>query len=199
MVASEVKPTVVQTTLPGTEDAVIGTIVLAFDNDPPARWLFPEPHQYLANFPRFTRAFGGNAFASQTAFHTPGFGGAALWLPPGVEPDEAALVAIIEEAVEADRRSTVFGLLEALARFHPHGPHWYLPMIGVDPAHQGQGLGTTLLRDTLMHVDDDHLPAYLESTNPMNIPLYKRHGFELQATIRIGTAPPLFPMLRPAR
>lgn len=29
--------------------------------------------------------------------------------------------------------------------------------------------------------------------------LYRRHGFEVRDTIQVGSSPPIFPMLRPAR
>jgi hypothetical protein len=45
----------------------------------------------------------------------------------------------------------------------------------------------------------ERLPAYLESTNPRNILLYERHGFEVIGAIRIGNCSPIFPMLRVAR
>jgi hypothetical protein len=38
-----------------------------------------------------------------------------------------------------------------------------------------------------------------ESTNPRNVPLYERHGFERLGTIQSGSSPPLFPMLRRPR
>ena len=41
--------------------------------------------------------------------------------------------------------------------------------------------------------------ACLESSNPKNIPLYERHGFELLGTIQVGASPPIFPMLRKIR
>jgi hypothetical protein len=59
--------------------------------------------------------------------------------------------------------------------------------------------GSTLLRHGLVQCDRDHVAAYLESTNPANIPLYRRHGFEVLTTIQLGSSPPIFPMLRPAR
>jgi ribosomal protein S18 acetylase RimI-like enzyme len=86
-----------------------------------------------------------------------------------------------------------------MAGYHPPGPHWYLPLIGVDPIHQNKGRGDALLRNTLARCDRDHVAAYLESTNPANITLYQRHGFEIRGKIQIGSSPPLFPMLRPAR
>jgi hypothetical protein len=40
------------------------------------------------------------------------------------------------------------------------------------------------------------LAAYLESTNPRNISLYVRFGFEIVGTIQVGSSPPIFPMRR---
>ena len=81
---------------------------------------------------------------------------------------------------------------------HPQEPHWYLAIIGVDAAHQSKGLGTRLLQGALARCDEEGLIAYLESSNPANIPLYERHGFRVATEIRSGDAPPMFPMLRPA-
>jgi hypothetical protein len=51
----------------------------------------------------------------------------------------------------------------------------------------------------LERIDRDRLPAYLESSNPRNISLYRRHGFEELGTIQVGSSPPIVPMLRHAR
>ena len=123
------------------------------------------------------------------------YAGAALWLPPGSELDEAAIGA----SLPSGREGEFAAVFEAMASYHPQEPHWYLPLIGVDPARHRKGFGAALLQDTLRRCDQDHVAAYLESTNPANITLYQRHGFELRGTIQVGSAPPLFPMLRPAR
>jgi ribosomal protein S18 acetylase RimI-like enzyme len=86
-----------------------------------------------------------------------------------------------------------------MSHYHPHEPHWYLAVIGVDAARQGFGLGSMLVQHTLASCDKDQVPAYLESTNPKNIPFYERHGFELLGTIQAGASPPMFPMLRKPR
>jgi ribosomal protein S18 acetylase RimI-like enzyme len=174
-------------------------MVLAFGSDPPARWMFPDPHQYLSHFPHFVRAFGGRALDHRSAYYVDNFAGVSLWLPPGVQPDETALVALLERSVSAERLPYVFAILEQLGRFHPTEAHWYLPMTGVDPSKQGNGYGSTMLRHALQGIDQDQLPAYLESTNPGNIGLYERHGFKLLGTIEVADAPPMFPMLREAR
>jgi hypothetical protein len=47
--------------------------------------------------------------------------------------------------------------------------------------------------------DRDRMPAYLESSNPVNIPLYERFGFQVIGKIQSGASPVLTPMFRPAR
>ena len=90
-------------------------------------------------------------------------------------------------------------IFEQMEKFHPTEPHWYLPMIGVDPAHQGAGTGAALMTEALKAVDRDGVIAYLESSNPKNITLYQRHGFEVIGEIQSGSSPVLRPMLRKAR
>ncbi|CAN5891058.1 GNAT family N-acetyltransferase [soil metagenome] len=188
------------TTAASEIEQAVAVIVLAFSTDPVARWANPDPVQYLTYFPAGVRAFGGRAFEHGTGHHLSGFAGAALWLPPGVLPDEEALGAAVEASVpEKELQAEVFAVFERMGSYHPAEPHWYLPLIGVDPAHQRKGYGSVLLQHALSQCDRDHAPAYLESSNPANIPLYERHGFEVLGTIQVGSSPPIFPMLRPAR
>jgi hypothetical protein len=85
--------------------SAISTIVLGFAADPMARWVWPDSSQYLRIMPQFVKAFGGRAFENGTAYITEAARAAALWLPPGVQPDEAAMGAIITEALQpGDRR-----------------------------------------------------------------------------------------------
>jgi ribosomal protein S18 acetylase RimI-like enzyme len=184
---------------PDEEGPAIDTVVLAFAADPVTRWAWPHAHQYLAAMPRFSRAFGGNAFISGGAHCTPEHTGVALWLPPGVHPDEDRLGELMESTTSPAARDAGPAIFEQMAKYHPSEPHWYLPLIGVDPAHQGKGHGDALMAYALERCDRDKLPAYLESTNPRNITLYRRHGFVPLGTIQVGSAPPLVPMLRHPR
>ena len=70
-------------------DAITKLLTLAFSGDPGTRATFPEPGRYLERFPLFAEAYGGRAYDHGTAFVTDDIGGAALWLPPGVEQDAA--------------------------------------------------------------------------------------------------------------
>ena len=69
----------------------------------------------------------------------------------------------------------------------------------MDQAYQGRGLGAQLMKYALAKVDALGLPAYLESSNPLNMSLYKRHGFEEMGSIQSGSSPAIVPMLREAR
>lgn len=189
----------VRTLAAADEARAISTVVMAFASDPMTRWTWPEAHQYLAHMPALARAFGSGAFVHNGAYGIEGHAGVALWLPPGIKPDEDALVAIVESTAPASVRQDAFGVFEQMAGYHPSSPHWYLPLIGVDPAHQGKGLGDALMRHALERCDRDQLPAYLESSNPRNISLYQRHGFEVLGTIQVGSSPSLVPMLRKPR
>lgn len=177
----------------------IAVVMLSFSTDPVVRWCYPDPHQYLAHFPDFVKAFAGKAFEQRTAYYVDGFSGAALWLPPGIEPDEEEMVALLQRTVSERLQEEVFGVLEQMGSYHPSEPHWYLPLIGVETMQQRQDLGSALMKHALIRCDRDKKLAYLESTNPESIPLYERHGFELLGTIQVGSSPPVFPMLRKPR
>lgn len=177
----------------------IAVLTLAFSLDPMARWSLSDPVKYLAAFPSITKAFGGSAFEQGTAYIANGFTGAALWLPPGARSDEASLTKIFNENTSDDVKEDMQVIFEQMEKFHPTEPHWYLPMIGVDPAHQGAGIGSALMTEALKAVDNDGLIAYLESSNPRNISLYQRYGFEVIGEIQSGSSPVLRPMLRRAR
>ena len=109
------------------------------------------------------------------------------------------MVALVEESLPKERHRTVFELFEKMGAGHPNEPHWYLPMIGVDTLQQNKGIGSALMRHALERCDEEDLPAYLESSNPRNISLYRRFGFEAIGKIRAGGSPPMVPMLRKPR
>lgn len=178
------------------ERPIIDVLVRANWEDPVARWVWPDSQQFLMHFPSFVRAFGGKAFAHGSAYYVDGYVGAALWLPPDVHPDEEALIALVQQTVSEHIQKDFFAVFEQMGRYHPSEPHWYLPLMGVDPSQQGKGFGSALLQHTLIQFDRDNKLAYLESSNPRNISLYKRHGFELLGSIQIGTSPSMAPMLR---
>lgn len=175
---------------------LLQTIVLAFANDPMARWASPDPAVYLDRRDEFFGAMGGAAFEHGTAFVADDGAGVALWLPPGVEGNGERMGAIMDEQTPAHRKAEMDALFAQMEAHHLHEPHWYLPLIAADPARQGQGIGTALMAAAIERIDADGRPAYLESSNPRNVPLYERFGFETIGEIQTETSPVLTPMVR---
>ena len=154
---------------------------------------FPSvPYQHAQLY----AAIWSGAFSHNSAHCTEDYSGAALWLPPDVQADEEALGQIVGQTMSEAVQSDLGTVMEQMAKYHPTEPHWYLPVIGVDPADQGKGHGGALLTYALQQCDRDGSLAYLESTNPRNIGLYQRHGLEAIGEIQAGTSPPIVPMLR---
>ena len=177
----------------------IACVVAAFIADPLCRFAWPAPHQYLEAMPEAARSFAGASFEHGSADVAQIFAGAGLWLPPGIHPDVAALEETFRASAEPQHLDDLLTTFEKMDEWHPEEPHWYLPIIGVEPNAQGSGLGGALMRHATARADRDGLPAYLESSNPRNISLYERHGFEAMGEIRIGQGPLVTPMFRHPR
>ena len=165
---------------------IVAAIAMAFAADPFVRWMYPDPNQYLSNIHEMLIKFGGRAFDHGTAYYLDGFLGAALWLPPDVHPDEDALAAHMTNSLSASIQEAAFAVFEQMEECHPSVPHWYLPLLAVDPLHQNNGYGSMLLSHAIERFDNESITAYLESSNPQNISLYKRYGFEIITEIPAG-------------
>lgn len=177
----------------------IATLVAAFEADAAARSIYPDHEDYGRHFPGFLLAFGGRAFEAGVVDHVPVGRAAALWFPPGLEPDGDAIMEHLESTVPPERFGPLARGMEFQAGLHPHEPHWYLPWIGVIPSAQGDGLGSALLSRGLARADIERHPAYLEATNRRNAILYARHGFEVAGIVDAPGYPEIIAMWRPAK
>ncbi len=169
---------------------------MAFATDPVSRWIWPEPHRYLSSVERFAKTHGGKAFFNKTAYFVGTYSGAALWLPPNVYPDVDTMMEILQRTGSEEAKRIGPEVFEKMDNFHPNKPHWYLPLLGVDPRFHEKGAGTALVEHSTAAFDKENILANLESSNERNISLYKRHGFELLGTIQENTSPSISPMIR---
>jgi len=176
----------------------IETMITAFAADPVIRWVYSEPWRYLGRYGGFIQAFGGQAFDDGTAWSLDGSKAAAIWLSPDSQLDGDAIVGYLQDTVAAGKIDDLLSVIEQMDTGHPDEPHWYLAWLGVDAASQGQGLGSELLRRCLEIIDRDHVPAYLDNTNPRNAAMYERQGFVVTGESQAGACPPLSGMLRAA-
>jgi ribosomal protein S18 acetylase RimI-like enzyme len=79
---------------------------------------------------------------------------------------------------------------EVAEKSKPLAPHYYLGVIGVDPAMHGLGFGKQLLRSFCDLSAGDPLSSgvYLETANPSNLQFYKRAGFKETGRGILGSA-----------
>jgi ribosomal protein S18 acetylase RimI-like enzyme len=184
--------------------AVRAALARAFQDDPWVGFLFRDdasrPRRLTAGFDLYLRR---HWLPRGACFTTDRAAGAACWMPPGAwKPSLLDRVKMLPGLARATRRDTprllrLFGLLE---KHHPDDrPHWYLPIVGVDPAWQGRGFGSALLRPILERCDAEGTGAYLEASTPRNRALYERHGFEVTGELRLPDGTPGWPMWREPR
>jgi ribosomal protein S18 acetylase RimI-like enzyme len=132
---------------------------------------------------------------------------AALWIPPERADmklpwwEEVRLFPTIVSFTGVAGLPRVDAFRKAADKHHPKTkPHFYLMTIGVEPKFQGQGLGSALLEANLAAIDTKGLPTYLESSNEKNVPLYRRHGYQVINEFRpVSDGPPLWGMWREAK
>jgi GNAT superfamily N-acetyltransferase len=183
---------------------VVSSLARAFYDDPVVgRWSFPDDSRRMKRLERGFDLYTRRIWLRHgSCYTTEGLGGAAMWMPPGtwhmssLEQLRLLPAMLARFGTDHGRLIRLFGALEAR---HPHDPHHYLPAIGVDPGWQGEGIGTALLQPVLEECDREGLPAYLESSNPRNIPLYERHGFAVTEEASVGDSPPFWRMWREPR
>ena len=70
----------------------------------------------------FIKAFASKALPNGSAYFVDGYGGAALWLPPNVLPNEEELLAILRSTISEQRLETAFMLFEEMGTSHPKSP-----------------------------------------------------------------------------
>ncbi len=180
----------------------------AFDEDPLMVWVMPDAVRRGRDLRRFFAASLHDAARFGRVDLSPDGAGVAVWMAPGRFRMTPLRMLRSGHALLPLRLGPATYL--RLTRLHDHtlmlhnrtitSPHWYLLGIGVEPARQRQGLGGALLRPALERADRDRLPAYLETSNAANLPLYERLGFRIAIHGRLpDDGPAIWAMLRAGR
>ena len=65
-----------------------------------------------------------------------------FWLPPNAHPDVEQLTTLLLSTGSDEAKKDGPKVFEKMGSYHPKEPHWYFPLLGVDPLHQGNGLGS---------------------------------------------------------
>jgi ribosomal protein S18 acetylase RimI-like enzyme len=175
---------IVRLTAADIEDAA-DVLARSFCYDPCAIHVLPEEeHREDLLFWYFgTMVQYGLRFGEVVA--TANGGGVAVWLPSDSEQHDVDRVrhrGLVDapEVLGAEGFTRLVGItghLDRVRKMLLPPQHWYLPAIGVDPAHQGRGVGGALLRWGCSRADVAGAPCYLETFRQRNAAFYERHGF----------------------
>ncbi|WP_433550973.1 GNAT family N-acetyltransferase [Micromonospora zamorensis] len=165
---------------PADRDAVIASLVAAFVKDPVLRHLFSDEETY----PRYAATFFGNLFDKRvhrsSIWTIAGGASVAIWEPPA-EP--AAAGHSTPARYPADVQARVQSYDDAVHAALPAFPFWYLGVLGTHPDSAGRGWGRAVMRAGLDRAAADGLPAILETSNPANVELYRRAGWEVVGSL----------------
>ena len=114
--------------------------------------------------------------------------GLAVWLlpQPPQKANRAALQkrAFLETTLSAEGCANYYRIVDfmrAKAARLVDDAAWYLSIVAVDPAVQGQGLGRKLLEPTIAEADRAGVTCYLETFGERNLAFYQRLGFAATA------------------
>jgi GNAT superfamily N-acetyltransferase len=159
-------------------------IARAFHDDALTVHLYPDDETRVRLAPlmfealvRYDQLFG-------QVDYLPGFTAVATWLRPGETaetPDRLAQAGFddLPDDVPLEALDSFFGAIgPAIASFAPE-PHWHLRLLGVDPGHQGGGLGAVVLRHGIDRAARSGHPVVLETFAERAVPFYLRNGFDL--------------------
>jgi ribosomal protein S18 acetylase RimI-like enzyme len=186
------------------------TLSRAFQDDPLLCFLVPDPLSRaralltIMNSVLVDAAPLGEVWVARQG---PTITGVAGWLPPGAYPrgirrETTSVIRDLRSAHRLGRRAlSGMRIYAAIDRAHSQvdEPHWYLAVLGTDPAWQRRGVGSALVAEVLQRIDKDGMRAYLETTKPENVPWYRHHGFEVVTEIDARGCPKVWAMGRHPR
>ncbi|WP_231655774.1 GNAT family N-acetyltransferase, partial [Streptomyces clavuligerus] len=108
----------------------------------------------------------------------------AVWTTPERDPSPGFAEVGPQIAELAGDRAAAYEAVErAVDPYRPKEPVWFLGSVAVDPAAQGQGLGSAVIRPGLAAADAAGCPAFLETATERNVRLYERLGFTVTADL----------------
>jgi GNAT superfamily N-acetyltransferase len=161
---------------PADRERIVSSLVAAFPGDPVLRFLFPGDDDYRRGAPVFFGHLFDKRVNRSTIWTIEGGASTAIWEPPG-----GGDVPATEMALSPEGRERMAAYDDALHATLPDEPFWYLGVLGTHPAAAGRRLGRAVMATGLRRATEDGLPAFLETSNPANVELYRRAGWEVVA------------------
>jgi GNAT superfamily N-acetyltransferase len=182
---------------------VAACLASAFYEDPLwGHWTFPDESRRRRDLLPFmtlqTRLGAAHGWIAMTAAGE----SVAIWTPPGASygsPEQEPMITEVLDRLFGARAPAIHDLFKQFEDHTPEGRFYHLEWWATHRGHAGRGLGASLITENLARVDAEHLPSYLESTNPVNLPRYEALGFRRTGELAPPGGPTVTTMWREAR
>ncbi len=159
-------PVTVRVAAPDEIPPLAGVLARAFARDPMVTWPLVTTGDLPARI-RTSFDIVDTAFAAEGWIYAAADGlGVMSLLPPGSADLEARLgreIAPRLAALTPDGGARYDAFWSWIWSMLPDEPHWLLDQVAVEPAAQGRGIGSALIRHAVARADADRLPLFLET------------------------------------
>lgn len=165
-------------------ERVIETVLAAFEDDPAFRYFFED-----AAFHAYAAAFAQQLFDSRvgrgTVWVIDDGSAVAMWDAPRTSAANPTPEPPAGPVLPADVLMRLEKYDAAVHEALPAEPYWYLGVLATHPAYAGRRWGRQLIATGLQRPIAAGLPAYLETTNPRNVDIYRSVGWDVASTTRV--------------
>ena len=157
----------------------------AFQEDPTFTEIISEETERIENLIHLFKFVIKYGLKYGLVIMTSGMEGISVWLPPektvittwkAIKSGAFSLVLKIKSKTLNLQRK-IDNYMEDMHKRLVPDPHWFLPVIGVEPEYQGLGHGKNMLSFMINHIEEERLPIYLETNSTKNVQFYNKFDF----------------------
>jgi GNAT superfamily N-acetyltransferase len=188
--------------IPGTSTN-LGTLASllrrGFEDEPVQKWLFPNKYYRTLASELWFRGMIKEALGCSTVWCLEDYSAVAVWFKPDFYENESGLFwKLLKVVIKLNRRTSRIKeeLDHELTIRRPKEPHWYLAAVATEKRNRSQGRGSLVLQPVLSLCDQEHVLAYLETSNPLSIKFYESLGFDVWASFSLHEGPEVWCMGR---
>jgi GNAT superfamily N-acetyltransferase len=168
--------------------AAAATLANAFVNYPVSVFFTPDEAKRKKRQPGISRRILRNSIKSGEVYITsPKMEGVAIWMLNNNQTAEKKRKQSLRDRIGAlsidketkKRQQAFFEYSDSIRKRVLPAKYWYLQMLGVNPAYQGKGFSSRLVKPMLARAEKEGLPVFLETQLKKNVTLYEHFGFKV--------------------
>jgi GNAT superfamily N-acetyltransferase len=184
----------------GEADAATRLVHTAFAHDPIMRWVWPDEGRWASVGRAFLDRLAEVRLSGGEAWVTDDLSAVALWEPPGgIYASRPGLWPEFNRLLMPDEEARLSDYDAAIDQRRPADAHWYLGVLAVAADRRGSGLARVVATPILDSADRTTTSVVLETATPVNLAIYARLGFEVDAEVDLPhDGPHVWLLRRPA-